>query len=125
MVYGFAWLVGGAPDEQVRPGVDVLLVIKAIVVAVGALALAGGAVAARPTLIVGGCRLFVADFVLLLVLYGVATNRPHTAVADSEPPSIPPAIAMIVLVIWVALPILTMRLATRTPPMEPNWPAAR
>ncbi|NKX86056.1 hypothetical protein [Nocardia coubleae] len=117
MVYGFAWLVGGAPDAQVAPGVNELLVVKAITVGIGAVALAVGAVIARPAVIVGGCWLFVTDFVLLLVLYGVTTDRPRTLPAESGPPSIPSEIALTALVVGVVFPFLTMWLANRTQPM--------
>jgi hypothetical protein len=116
-VYGFAWLVGGAPDAEAAPGVNELLVVKAITVGIGAVALAVGAIVARPAVIAGGCWLFMMDFVLFLVLYGVTTDRPRTALAESGPLSIPSEIVVTVLVIGVVFPFLTMWFATRTPSM--------
>ncbi|MFI6866162.1 hypothetical protein [Nocardia sp. NPDC050406] len=114
-VYGFAWLVDGAPDEGLVPGVNELLIVKAIIVGIGAIALAVGAMIGRPAVIVGGCWLFIADFALFLVLCGITADRPHEPLADTGSPSIPAEIILTALVIGVVFPSLTMWLANRTP----------
>ncbi|MFE3442781.1 hypothetical protein ACFXNW_07105 [Nocardia sp. NPDC059180] len=121
LAYGFASQVGGMPDAEVTPGVDGLLFVKAVVIGIATIALVGGAVAARPTMIIRGCQLYVVDFVLLLVLYGVTGDQPRTDSIDRGSSSVPSEIALIVLVAWIAFPALTIWLATRETADEAGW----
>ncbi|MFI6866619.1 hypothetical protein [Nocardia sp. NPDC050406] len=104
---------GGTPDEDPQPAVqNVLLLIKSIVVVAAAIALITGAITGQTTAIIGGCSLFVLDFVLLSIWYTNFLVAPEDLPIDhgtSTPTS--PGIALTAWVVWVALPVVTTLLA--------------
>ncbi|WP_328712799.1 hypothetical protein [Nocardia salmonicida] len=114
-LYGLALLfgvVGGLPDEEAAPAVqNVLLVIKVTVVAATAFTLVNGAITGRTAAIIGGCLLFILDFVLLSVWYSNVLVPPGTLPIEPETPPNPPEIVLTAWVVWVAFPILTTLLA--------------
>ncbi|MRH90273.1 hypothetical protein GFY24_23015 [Nocardia sp. SYP-A9097] len=114
-LYGLALLfgvIGGIPDEDPEPAVqNVLLVIKAIVVAAAASTLVTGAITGRTMAIIGGCLLFILDFVLLSVWYSNVLVPPGSLPIERETPPNPPEIVLTAWVVWVVFPVLTMLLA--------------
>lgn len=108
VLYGLAVFLGGMPDEGSPPVPQrVLLVVKAVVIGVACIALATGAIIGRPTSIIAGCVLFVADFVLLYVWYSNIFVPPENLPVESETAGYPLEFVLAVWMVWMVLPIVT------------------
>ncbi|MBF6299018.1 hypothetical protein IU459_15910 [Nocardia amamiensis] len=82
LLYAFALLLEGMPDEEVSAGSHALFVTKLIVAGMAGVALIAGAASGWRWVILGGCSLFFADFALWLVSSNSAT-APHAQRAAS------------------------------------------
>lgn len=114
-LYGLALLIGvigGIPDEDPQPAVqNVLLVIQVTVIAAAAFALVAGTITGRTMAIIGGCLLFILDFVLLSIWYSNVLVPGGSLHIEPETPPNPPEIVLTAWVVGVAFPVLTTLLA--------------
>ncbi|WP_141810038.1 hypothetical protein [Nocardia bhagyanarayanae] len=103
-------LIAGMPDEEVPAGQNGVFSSKAIIVGAAAIALFVGAITARAAMIIGGCLLFIVDFVLLLAWDSMLHDQPANSLSEGESAH-PSEIVLTVLVLWVVFPVLTMLIA--------------
>ncbi|MGW5520225.1 hypothetical protein [Nocardia africana] len=122
VLHGLAVFLGGMPDEGAPPVAQrVLLVGRALVLAVASIALWTGAIIGRPRSIIAGCALFVTDFVLLYVWYSNVLVPPESLPVESETSANAPDFVLAAWVVWIVFPVVTALLViawggvTRTP----------
>ncbi|WP_157574040.1 hypothetical protein [Nocardia jejuensis] len=116
LLYGFALLVEGVPDEEVSAGNHALAVAKLIVAGIAGVALIAGAVSGRTWVILGGCSLFFADFALWLVWYSRVLIPVTNEHPEPGPVSQPPVFWLVLVTVWGVFPGLLAVLACRRPP---------